>query len=59
MANIVATITGAGPSIVIIGGHFDTKRMARPFAGANDGASSAAFLIELARMLARRKHKLT
>ena len=59
MTNIVATIPGRSPSIVIIGGHYDTKRMATPFVGANDGGSNAAFLIELARELAHREHSLT
>ena len=59
MTNIVATIPGASPSIVIIGGHYDTKRMATPFVGANDGGSSAAFLLEMTRVLAHRRNKLT
>ena len=59
MTNLVAKIPGASPSIVILGGHYDTKRMATPFVGANDGGSSAAFLIELARELACAKQKLT
>jgi glutaminyl-peptide cyclotransferase len=59
MTNIVAKIPGASPSIVIIGGHYDTKRMATLFVGANDGGSSAAFLLEMARVLARRTNKLT
>lgn len=59
MKNIVAEIPGASPSIVIVGGHYDTKRMDAPFVGANDGGSSAAFLLEMARVLARRTNKLT
>lgn len=59
MTNIVAEIPGASSSIVIIGGHYDTKRMATPFVGANDGGSSAAFVLELARVLARRRNKIT
>jgi glutaminyl-peptide cyclotransferase len=59
MANIIAKIPGASPSIVIIGGHYDTKRMATPFVGANDGGSSAAFLLEMARVLAQRRNQLT
>jgi glutaminyl-peptide cyclotransferase len=59
MTNIVGTIPGASSSIMIIGGHYDTKRMATPFVGANDGGSSTAFLIELVRVLAGRKHRLT
>ena len=59
MTNIVATTPGRSPSIVVIGGHYDTERMAAPFLGANDGGSSAAFLIELARELAYREKSLT
>ena len=59
MTNIVATIPGTNPSIVIIGGHYDTKRLPTRVVGANDGGSSAAFLLELARDLSRRKDKLT
>jgi len=33
--------------------------MGKPFIGANNGGSSATFLIELARVLARTKHYLT
>lgn len=58
MTNIVAEIPGASPSIVIIGGHYDTKRMATHFVGANDGGSSAAFVLELARVLAKRHNKV-
>jgi Zn-dependent M28 family amino/carboxypeptidase len=59
MTNIVATILGTSSSVVIIGGHYDTKRMTTPSLGANDGGSSTACLIELARVFACRKHKPT
>jgi glutaminyl-peptide cyclotransferase len=59
MTDILATIPGVGPSIVVIGGHYDTKRIATPLAGANDGGSSAAFLLELARVLTQRHNKAT
>ncbi len=49
----------ASSSIVIIAGHYDTKRTNLPFVGANDGGSSAAFLLEVARVLARRNNRLT
>jgi hypothetical protein len=58
MVNIRATLPGPstdkaqGGARLVIGGHYDTK-LSRdfPFVGASDGASSAAFLIELARAL--------
>ncbi len=59
MCNLIAKIPGASSSIVIIAGHYDTKRMDVRFVGANDGASSAAFLLEMARVLARRNNRLT
>jgi hypothetical protein len=59
MTNIVVKILGASPSIVIIAGHYDTKRMDFPFVGANDGGSSAAFVLEMARVLSRRRNSLS
>src|SRR5437870_4772783 len=59
MVNLIARIPGSVPSVVILAGHYDTKRMTMPFVGANDGASNAAFLLEMARVLARRSNKLT
>jgi glutaminyl-peptide cyclotransferase len=61
MVNIRATLPGAstGPGRIVIGGHYDTK-LSRdfPFVGASDGASSAAFLLELARALKGRANPL-
>jgi hypothetical protein len=52
MVNLRVAIGPAGPRRVIVGGHYDTKLFREfPFVGANDGGSSAAFLIELARAL--------
>jgi Zn-dependent M28 family amino/carboxypeptidase len=60
MANIVAVIPGRRPDVILIGGHYDTKWFPdRHFVGANDGGSSAAFLIELARQLARSPREFT
>ncbi len=60
MVNLIATIPGASKNRLIIGGHYDTKRFREfRFVGANDGGSSAAFLIELARVLKARKNALT
>jgi hypothetical protein len=54
MANLIASIPGSSPTVIILAGHYDTKRMVTPFIGANDGGSSAAFLLEMARVLVRR-----
>jgi len=59
MSNIAAKIPGDSSAVVIIAGHYDTKRTNFPFVGANDGGSSAAFLLEMARVLARRGNALT
>ena len=60
MVNVRATIPGARPDRVLIAGHYDTKvfRQFR-FVGANDGGSSAAFLLELARVLKQRQNAFT
>jgi hypothetical protein len=56
MVNVRAHVPGAAArGRVIVAGHYDTKRFAEfAFVGANDGGSSAAFLIELARVLVSR-----
>jgi Zn-dependent M28 family amino/carboxypeptidase len=60
MTNLIVKFPGTLPEVVIVGGHYDTKRAEDfRFVGANDGGSSAAFLLELARVLAQRKNALT
>jgi glutaminyl-peptide cyclotransferase len=55
MVNLRAQLPGGkGGPRVIIAGHYDTKLFRdATFVGANDGGSSTAFLIELARVLVR------
>lgn len=60
MVNLIATIPGASTDRIVIAGHYDTKRFREfRFVGANDGGSSAAFLIELARVLKAQRSPLT
>ena len=60
MVNLIATIPGASTDRIVIAGHFDTKRYREfRFVGANDGGSSTAFLIELARVLKDRTNALS
>jgi glutaminyl-peptide cyclotransferase len=60
MVNLMATIPGQSRNRLVIAGHYDTKRFREfRFVGANDGGSSAAFLIELARVLKSRRNALT
>ena len=60
MVNLAVTIPGARKERVVIAGHYDTKlyRQFR-FVGASDGGSSAAFLLELARVLKARRNGMT
>jgi Zn-dependent M28 family amino/carboxypeptidase len=62
MVNLRAVLPGTGGTSgrrLIIAGHYDTKRYHDiTFVGANDGGSSAAFLIELARALQGTRHAL-
>ncbi len=60
MVNVVAAIPGARTDRIVISGHYDTKlfRDSR-FVGANDGGSSAALLLEMARVLKARRNLLT
>lgn len=60
MTNLICKIAGARPAVVMVAGHYDTKLdTAARFVGANDGGSSAAFLLELARDLGHRRNPLT
>jgi glutaminyl-peptide cyclotransferase len=60
MVNVIAKFPGARPQVVMIAGHYDTlRRDDFTFVGANDGASSAAFLLEMARVLGQRRNLLT
>jgi Zn-dependent M28 family amino/carboxypeptidase len=55
----IAGASSASSGRLIIAGHYDTKRFKEfAFVGANDGGSSTAFLIELARVLKDRKNAL-
>src|SRR3954470_15353716 len=60
MVNLAVTIPGTRKERIVIAGHYDTKlyRQFR-FVGASDGGSSAAFLLELARVLKARRNALT
>src|SRR5450759_3734083 len=60
MVNLIATIPGTRKERIVIAGHYDTKLFREfRFVGASDGGSSAAFLLELARVLKTRRNPLT
>jgi Zn-dependent M28 family amino/carboxypeptidase len=58
MKNIIGEVSGKKPDIVMITGHYDTK-LQDGFVGANDGASSAATVLELAHVLAKSSPEYT
>jgi len=60
MVNLVATLPGARRDRIVVAGHYDTKLFREfRFVGASDGGSSAAFLLELGRVLKSRRNPLT
>jgi glutaminyl-peptide cyclotransferase len=54
MKNILVKIPGERPSIILLGTHYDTKRIPN-FVGADDGGSSTGVMLELARLLCTQK----
>jgi Peptidase family M28 len=50
MKNFLVKITGEKPEIILLGTHYDTKNLDN-FVGADDGGSSTAVMLELARLL--------
>jgi glutaminyl-peptide cyclotransferase len=50
MKNILVKIPGEKPGIILLGTHYDTKRLAN-FVGADDSGSSTGVILELARLL--------
>lgn len=54
MKNILVKIPGEKPGIILLGTHYDTKRLEN-FVGADDGGSSTGVMLELARNLCKQK----
>ena len=52
MVNVRVVRPGTKPAIIALTGHYDTKIFDFRFVGANDGGSSAAWLLEMARATA-------
>lgn len=60
MVNLIVRLPARRPDRLLFTGHYDTKYMPNQlFVGASDGASSAAFLIELVRVLKDQPRELT
>jgi hypothetical protein len=58
MKNIIGELPGRRSDIVMISGHYDTKLQAG-FVGANDGGSSTAAVLEMARALSKNRLEYT
>src|SRR5229473_919245 len=56
MKNILVKIPGEKPGIILLGTHYDTKKLDN-FVGADDGGSSTALMLELARLLCQQHGK--
>jgi glutaminyl-peptide cyclotransferase len=56
MKNILVKIPGERPGIILLGTHYDTKRLPN-FVGADDGGSSTGVMLELARLLCAQTQK--
>jgi glutaminyl-peptide cyclotransferase len=54
MKNILVKIPGQKPGIILLGTHYDTKRLEN-FVGADDAGSSTGVMLELARLLCAQK----
>jgi hypothetical protein len=60
MINVTAELPGESNDVIMIGSHYDTKYFKDiKFVGANDAGSSTGALMEMARVLAGKKPKLT
>ncbi len=55
MVNLVGVIQGTAPGMILLGTHYDTKLFPFPFVGANDGGSTTAWMLEMARTLGVRR----
>ncbi len=54
MKNLLVKIPGEKPDVILLGTHYDTKRLDN-FVGADDAGSSTAVMLELARLLCGQK----
>lgn len=52
MKNILVKIPGDRPGVIVLGTHYDTKKLDN-FVGADDGGSSTGVMLELARLLCK------
>lgn len=60
MANVIGVVQGEAPGIIILGTHYDSKYLPDiRFLGANDGASTTAWMLEFARTVGPSRKGLT
>ncbi len=56
MVNVVGVVEGSRDGVIVLGNHYDTKYLPEiRFVGANDGGSTTAWMIEMARVLGPRR----
>ena len=56
MKNLLVKIPGEKSGIILLGTHYDTKRLDN-FVGADDGGSSTAVMLEISRLLCKQRGK--
>ena len=56
MKNLLVKIPGEKPGIILLATHYDSKRL-QNFVGADDGGSSTAVMLEIARLLCKQRGK--
>lgn len=56
MKNVLVKIPGEKPGIILLGTHYDTKRLDN-FVGADDAGSSTAAMLEISRLLCKQRGK--
>lgn len=60
MKNIVGVVEGTQPGVIVLSNHYDTKYFRDiNFVGANDGGSSTAWMLEMARVLGPKREGCT
>lgn len=60
MVNLVGVVQGTRPEIILLSNHYDTKYLPDiEFVGANDGASTNAWMLEMARALGAKREGYT
>lgn len=56
MKNLLVKVPGEKPGVILLGTHYDTKHLEN-FVGADDGGSSTAVMLEIARLLCKQRGK--